>query len=51
MTMKTNYKRILKTLTNFALKEAYKRVERLGDRLAELESVIDWEAFLSPDCG
>jgi hypothetical protein len=28
-------------------KEAYKRVEQLGDRLAEIKSLMDWEAFLS----
>ena len=35
----------MKTLMDFCLKEAYKRVERLGDRLAEIGSTIDWEAF------
>jgi len=35
----------MKTFVDFALKEAYKRVEQLGDRLAEIESVIDWKAF------
>jgi hypothetical protein len=35
----------MKALIDFALKEAYKRVERLGDKLAEIESVINWEAF------
>jgi IS5 family transposase len=33
------------------LNEAYKRVERLGDRLAEIESAIDWEAFVRPIVG
>ena len=35
----------MKSLTDFALNEEYKRVERLGDRLAEVKSLIDWEAF------
>ena len=30
---------------DFGLKEAYKRVAELGDRLAEIESLMDWEAF------
>jgi IS5 family transposase len=29
----------------FGLNEAYKRVARLGDRLAEIESMVDWGAF------
>jgi len=35
----------MKTLMDFCLKEAYKRVERLGNRLAEIESMVDWGAF------
>lgn len=35
----------MKSLTDFAFNEEYKRVKRLGDRLAEVESLIDWEAF------
>jgi IS5 family transposase len=35
----------MKTLIGFGQKEAYKRVRRLGDKLAEIESLIDWEAF------
>ena len=35
----------MKLLMDFGLKEAYKRVERLGNRLAEIESMVDWEAF------
>ena len=30
---------------DFGLKEAYKRVAELGDRLAEIESLMDLEAF------
>jgi len=35
----------MKSLTDFALNEEYRRVKRLGDRLAEIESLIDWGAF------
>jgi IS5 family transposase len=35
----------MKSLTDFAFNEEYKRVKRLGDRLAEIESLLDWEAF------
>jgi len=35
----------MKNFVYFGLNEAYKRVERLGDRLAEIESMVDWEAF------
>jgi len=35
----------MKSLTDFAFNEEYKRVQRLGDRLAEIESLIDWSAF------
>jgi IS5 family transposase len=35
----------MKSLTDFALNEEYGRVKRLGDRLAEIESLIDWDAF------
>jgi len=35
----------MNSLTDFALNEEYKRIQRLGDRLAELESLIEWEAF------
>ena len=33
------------SLTDFALSEEYKRIEQLGDKLAQLEAMIDWEAF------
>ena len=32
-------------LTNFAFKEEYKRLENLGDKLSEIESLIDWKPF------
>jgi IS5 family transposase len=35
----------MKTLIGFGQKEAYKRVEQLGDRLAEIKSLMDWDAF------
>jgi hypothetical protein len=35
----------MKSLIDFALNEEYERVRQLGDRLMEIESVIDWEAF------
>jgi IS5 family transposase len=35
----------MKSLTDFALNEEYERVKRLGDRLANIESLIDWGAF------
>jgi len=35
----------MKSFTDFAFNEEYKRVQRLGDRLAEIESLIDWGAF------
>ncbi len=30
---------------DFAFREEYKRVKLLGDRLSEINSLIDWEAF------
>lgn len=33
------------SLTNFALLEEYKRVKRLGDKLDEIESIINWDSF------
>jgi IS5 family transposase len=35
----------MRTLVDFGPQEACKRVEKLGDRLAEIESMIDWDAF------
>jgi len=37
----------MNTLTDFALNEEYKRIQRLGDKLSDLESLIDWESFRS----
>lgn len=33
------------SLVSFSLKQAHKRVERLGDRLIEVEKLVDWERF------
>jgi IS5 family transposase len=33
------------TFRSFLLRDLYKDVEKLGDRLAEVEPLIDWEAF------
>ncbi|MGM0771828.1 MAG: IS5/IS1182 family transposase, partial [Halobacteriota archaeon] len=35
------------SLVNFAFKEEYKRVANLGDKLSEIESLIDWKPFRS----
>jgi len=35
----------MKSLIDYSLNEEYEKVERLGDRLAEVDSLIDWEAF------
>jgi transposase, IS5 family len=35
----------MKTLTDFALKEEYKRPESVGDKLAEIDSSIEWKPF------
>jgi hypothetical protein len=35
----------MKSLIDFALNDEYERVKQLGDRLMEIKSVIDWEAF------
>ena len=35
----------MKTLIDFALKEEYKRLESVGDKLAEIDSLIDWKTF------
>ena len=35
----------MKTLIDFALKDEYKRLESIGDQLAEIDSLIDWKTF------
>lgn len=33
------------TFETFGLNEAYKRVQKVGDHLSDLEPLIEWEAF------
>ena len=33
------------SFSSYMLRQAYKRVQRLGDRLARVDGLIDWEAF------
>ena len=33
------------TFETFGLNEAYKRVQKVGDRLSEFESLIEWDQF------
>ncbi len=35
------------TFIDFAFREEYERVKRLGDKLSEIEKLINWEAFRS----
>ncbi|MFW5935669.1 MAG: IS5 family transposase [Candidatus Hadarchaeota archaeon] len=35
----------MESLIDYCLKEEYSKVKRLGDRLDEVKSLIDWEAF------
>ena len=35
----------MNSLTDFALKEKYKQVEKLRSRLEEMKSLLDWDAF------
>lgn len=35
----------MKSFKSYLFREAYKEVHKLGDRLAEIEPLIDWEAF------
>ena len=35
----------MKTFTDFALKEEYKCLQSVGDKLAEIDSLIDWKSF------
>ena len=43
--MTSAYMPEVNTLTGFALNEEYKHFARLGDKLAEVNSLINWEAF------
>ena len=45
----------MRTLTDFAIKQEYKRVRELGDQLVEVGNRINWEADsyeddCKPDC-
>jgi hypothetical protein len=33
------------SFTSYIFRQAYEKVSRLGDRLAQADSLIDWEAF------
>jgi len=35
----------MKSLLDIALQKRYERVKKLGDKLSEMDSLIDWEAF------
>ena len=35
----------MKSLLDIALQKRYERVKKLGDKLSEIDSLIDWEAF------
>ena len=35
----------MNSLTDFALKEEYKHLEVLGDKLSEIDTLIDWKPF------
>ncbi len=35
----------MKTLTDFTLKEEYKHLESVGDKLVEIDFLIDWKTF------
>jgi len=35
----------MKSLIDYSLKEEYEKVKKLGDKLSEIDSLIEWEAF------
>jgi IS5 family transposase len=35
----------MKTFSDFALKEEYKRLRSVRDKFAEIDSLIDWKSF------
>ena len=35
----------MNTFKAYMLKKAYQRYQKLGDRLAKIEPLIDWDAF------
>ena len=36
----------MNTFKVYMLRKAYERYKKLGDKLAKIESLIDWEAFI-----
>ena len=36
---------MMSSFTSLGLREAYRKVEQLGDRLSEITKLIEWEAF------
>ena len=41
----------MKSLIDFSLSEEYEKVKRLGDKLAQIDSLIDWGAFIPTVAG
>ena len=39
----------MESLLDFALQERYNRVSELGDKVAEFDTLIEWERFRPPD--
>jgi hypothetical protein len=39
------YRSIIKSFDDFFMKKGYARVELLGDKLTEIEPLINWEVF------
>jgi hypothetical protein len=39
------YKSIMKSFDDYFMKKEYARVEELGDKLALIDPLIDWEVF------
>ena len=37
----------MNSLSDYFMREEYAKVKRLGDKLADIEPLIDWEAFRS----
>ncbi|RZB31059.1 MAG: hypothetical protein AEth_01013 [Candidatus Argoarchaeum ethanivorans] len=41
----------MKSLIDFSLSEEYEKVKRLGDKLAQVDSLINWGAFIPTVAG
>ncbi|CAD6493828.1 MAG: hypothetical protein DIAAKJNI_00560 [Candidatus Argoarchaeum ethanivorans] len=41
----------MKSLIDFSLSKEYEKVKRLGDKLAQVDSLIDWGAFIPTVAG